>query len=90
MKKLRAKDFLPAKDHIKLTPGQMLTTLRKLQNLSQNQLSQITGISQSNISNMESGRHQIGRERAIILGKALKVHPAIIIFPNYRIEDFVA
>jgi len=43
-------------------------------------------IAQSNISNMEMGRQQIGRERAIVLARALKVHPAVILFPNYQLE----
>ena len=39
---------------------------------------------------MESGRQQIGRERALVLAKALKVHPAIIMFPNYQVGQEAA
>ena len=69
-----------------MTPGEMLATLRNLQGLSQNQLAKRTGMNQSNISNMESGQQKIGRERALILAKALKVHPAVILFPNYEVD----
>lgn len=78
------------KDSISMTPGEMLATLRKLQELTQSALAKKTGMTQANISNMESGRQQIGRERALVLAKALKVHPAIIMFPNYQIEEEVA
>ena len=90
MKKIKKKDFLPAKDYLKMLPGEMLATLRKLQGLTQTQLAEATGFSQANISSMESGRHQIGRERALVLAKALKVHPAVILFPNYQVDHFAA
>jgi len=90
MKKMNKKDFVPAHDHIEVTPGEALAALRNLQELSQNDLARMTGISQANISNMESGRHQIGRDRAIVLAKALKVHPAVILFPNYEVPSEAA
>lgn len=68
----------------------MLSVLRKLQELTQADLARMTGMTQANISSMESGRQQIGRDRALVLAKALKVHPAVIMFPNYRVEDKAA
>ncbi len=79
-------DFEPAKVNVSITPGEMLKTLRELQELTQDQLAQATGISQSNLSGMETNAKSIGRERALILAKALKVHPAVILFPDYQIE----
>lgn len=90
MKKIHKKDFVAGKDPVTLTPGEMLATLRQLQGLTQNELARLTDMTQANISSMESGRQQIGRERALVLAKALKVHPAVIMFPNYRIEDKAA
>lgn len=49
-------------------------------------LSRLTGISQSNISALESNARQMGRERAIVLAKALKVHPAVLLFPDFDID----
>ncbi len=86
MKKLNRKDFVRAKDSIHVSPGEALAALRYLQELSQNELARRTGISQANISAMESGRQQIGRDRAILLAKALKVHPAVILFPDYEVD----
>ena len=65
----------------------MLKTIRELQGLSQNRLAEITGISQSNISALERNIRNFGRERALVLAKALKVHPAVILFPDFDIED---
>ncbi len=87
MKKINKKDFVSAEDTISMSPGEMLAALRELQELTQNELALLTGMTQANISNMESGRQQIGRERAITLAKALKVHPAVIMFPNYQLEE---
>lgn len=60
--------------------------LRELQGLAQADLAKITGISQPNISALESNAKQMGRERAIILARALKVHPGILLFPDYDTE----
>lgn len=83
---MNTKEFEPAKVNITITPGEMLKTLRELQALTQNQLAEETGISQSNISSMETNAKNIGKDRALILAKALKVHPAVILFPDYQTE----
>lgn len=83
---MNKKEFQLAKVHASLTPGEALKMLRELQGLSQNDLSRLTGINQSNISALESNLRQMGRERAIILAKALKVHPAVLLFPDFDIS----
>ena len=57
--------------------------IRELQGLSQKELSELTGVPQSNISAIESNHRQLGRERALVFAKALKVHPAVILFPDF-------
>lgn len=84
MKKIKKSEFVQSHDQIVVTPGEMLATLRKLQGLSQVQLAKLTGMNQANISSLESGRQNMGRERAILLAQALHVHPAVIMFPNYK------
>lgn len=86
MKKIKKKDFVGGLDPTTMTPGEMLATLRQLQELTQSELAEKTGMTQANISSMESGRQQIGRDRAITLAKVLKVHPAVILFPNYKVD----
>jgi transcriptional regulator with XRE-family HTH domain len=57
-----------------MTPGQYLHVMRELKELSQNELAELSGLPQSTISGMESGRINIGVERAKVLAKALRVH----------------
>ncbi len=85
--KIDKNDFVRAKIQRRVTPGEMLRTLRELQGLSQVDLAQLSGISQSNLSAMETDARQIGRDRALVLAKALKVHPAVILFPDFDINE---
>jgi len=79
------KDFEKAKVHCALTPGEALKMLRELQGLSQNELSRLSGITQSNLSALETNARQMGRERALTLAKILHVHPAVLLFPDFDI-----
>ena len=81
--KINKNDFIKAKINIEVTPAEMLQSLRELQGMTQTDLAKITGLSQSNISAMENGTSQIGRERALKLAQALKTHPAVILFPDF-------
>lgn len=83
---LKSGEFVPAKTRVAMTPGQSLKVIRELQELSQNDLSKISGLPQSTISGMESGRINIGVERAKTLAKALNIHPAVIVFPGWGNE----
>lgn len=77
--------FVRAKVNREITPGEMLRTLRELQNLTQQELANRTGLSQSNLSAMENNVSQIGRDRALVLAKALHVHPSVILFPDFDV-----
>ncbi|HOY24270.1 MAG TPA: helix-turn-helix transcriptional regulator [Cellvibrio sp.] len=81
------KDFLPAKKHTNVTAGESVRIIRELQELSQNQLAELTGIPQSTISSIESGRINLGVERAKVLAVALKCHPAVLVFPGWHINE---
>lgn len=80
---INKKNFVKAKVHHAVSPGEALKMLRELQGLSQSDLANLTGITQSNISAIENGARQLGRERAIVLAKALRVHPAVLLFPDF-------
>lgn len=54
-------------------PGVCLAGSRVKEGLTQKQLSKLTGIAQGHISEMENGKRSIGKKRAKILAKALKV-----------------
>ena len=77
------KEFRPAKKRIEVSVGESVRILRELQELSQNQLSERTGIPQATISAIENGRVNLGVERAKVLARALKCHPAVLVFPGW-------
>lgn len=85
--KINKKDFIRATVHAHLTPNEALRFIREQQGLTQAELAKLTGITQSNISALENNARQLGRERAIVLAKALKVHPAVLLFPDYDIAS---
>jgi len=61
--------------------------IRELQDISQNKLSEMTGVSQSNISALENNSTYLGKDRALLFAKALHVHPAVLLFPDFDISD---
>jgi transcriptional regulator with XRE-family HTH domain len=60
---------------------------RELNDLSQNELAERSGIAQSTISAIETNRVKLGGERAKTLARSLHVHPAVLLFPGWRTED---
>jgi len=79
------KEFRPARKRVEVSVGESVRILRELQELSQNQLSELTGIPQATISAIENGRVNLGVERAKVLARALKRHPAVLIFPGWEV-----
>ncbi len=77
----------PAKRRVKVSVGESLHIVRELQELSQNQLAKLTGILQTTISAIENGRTRLGVERARGLARALKCHPAVLVFPGWESEE---
>lgn len=80
-------ELISARVGISITPGEMLRTIRELQELTQSELAERTGIAQSNLSALETGARELGCERALALAKALRVHPAVILFPDFDVSD---
>ncbi len=80
-------DFRPAKRRLKVSVGESVRIVRELQGLSQNQLAERTGIPQATLSAIENDRVRLGVERAKVLARALKCHPAVLVFPGW--EDHV-
>lgn len=79
------KEFHAAKKRIEVSVGESVRIIRELQELSQNQLSGLTGIPQATISAIENGRVNLGVERAKVLARALKCHPAVLLFPGWDV-----
>ena len=81
------RNYRKAQRHVEVSVGESVRIIRELQELSQNDLSELTGIPQSTISAIENGRVNLGVERAKVLARALKCHPAVLVFPGWDIED---
>ncbi len=79
------KDFVRARKHVDVSVGQSLRIMRELQELSQNELTGRTGIPQSTISAIENDRVNLGVERAKVLARALRCHPAVLVFPGWDV-----
>lgn len=78
------RQFRTAKKRISVSVGESVRIVRELQGLSQNQLAQRTGIPQATLSAIENDRVRLGVERAKVLAKALKCHPAVLVFPGWE------
>ena len=73
-----------AKKRVEVSVGESLRAVRELQELSQNELAHLTKIPQATISAIENNRINLGIERAKILARALKGHPAVLVFPGWE------
>jgi transcriptional regulator with XRE-family HTH domain len=78
------RQFRPAKKRVNVSVGESVRILRELQGLSQNQLAERTGIPQATISAIENDRVRLGVERAKVIARALKCHPAVLVFPGWE------
>ena len=79
------KEFRIAKKRVDVSAGESVRIIRELHDLSQNQLAELSGISQSTISAIENDRVRLGVERAKVLARALRCHPAVLLFPGWEI-----
>ena len=78
--------FRKAKSRMPVSTGESVRIMRELQEFSQNQLAEISGRPQSTISAIERDRVNLGIERAKVLARALKCHPAVLVFPGWDVQ----
>ena len=79
-------EFRRARKSVEVSVGESVRIVRELQGLSQNGLSELTGIPQSTISAIENDRVRVGVERAKVLARALMCHPAVLVFPGWDVS----
>ena len=80
-------EFSKARPRLEMSVGESLRTMRELQELSQQQLATLCHIPQSTISALENNRIKLGAERAKVLARALRCHPAVLLFPGWRVDE---
>ena len=81
------KDYRKAKKLVDVSVGESVRILRELQEMSQNELAELTGIPQSTLSAIENDRVNLGVERTKVLARVLKCHPAVIVFPGWDVDQ---
>ena len=84
---MRRKDFRKARRTVEVSVGDSVRILRELQEFSHSELAERTGIPQSTISAIENGRVNLGVERAKVIARALKCHPAVLVFPGWDVSE---
>jgi transcriptional regulator with XRE-family HTH domain len=84
------KNYRAARKHVDVTVGESVRIIRELQGFSQKQLSKLTGIPQTALSAIENNRVQLSVERAKVLARALKCHPAVLVFPGWNHSEDTA
>ena len=83
---MKKRDYRKARRMVDVSVGESVRIMREFQLLSQNDLSELTGIPQSTISAIENDRVNLGVERAKALARALRCHPAVLVFPGWEVE----
>ncbi len=83
---MNRKGFRKARKTVDVSPGESVRIIRQLQGLSQTELAKLTGIPQSTISAIENDRIRLGVERAKVLARALRCHPAVLVFPGWDVD----
>lgn len=78
------KDYVVADTGLVLSPGETIRVLRDISELTQKALAEETGIPQTTISAIESGRVKLGAERSKVFATVFNVHPAVILFSDWR------
>ena len=85
-----ASEYVKSKTRVLFTCGDSIRIAREMLGWSQNELARLTKIPQSTISGIESCRIVLGVARAKKLAIALKVHPAVLLFPQWNLDQSVA
>ena len=78
---------MAARKRVDVSVGESVRIVRELQELTQRELSDLTGIPQATISAIENDRVKLGAERTKVLARALKCHPAVLVFPGWDVEE---
>ena len=79
--------YIAARKRVDVSVGESVRIVRELQELTPRALSDLTGIPQATISAIENDRVKLGAERAKVLARALKCHPAVLVFPGWDVEE---
>ncbi len=77
------KKYKMERQHAHLSAGETIAMLRELKGWTQEELAEYSGIAATNLSRLENGHMDLGKQRAIALAEAFDVHPATLMFPDF-------
>lgn len=80
---MAAKKYKTERQHATLSAGETIAMLRELKGWTQEELAEQSGIAATNISRLENGHMDLGKQRSIALAEAFDVHPATLMFPDF-------
>ena len=83
---MKHKDVRPAQQRVSVSVGESVRIVRELQGLTQSELARLTKIPQSTISAIETNSINLGVERAKVLARVLRCHPAVLVFPGWEVN----
>ena len=75
-------EYSKTKKRVHVSPGESVRIVRELQELSQEELARIAHMPQSVLSAIEKGLVALSIDRAKTLARALKCHPAALVFQD--------
>ncbi len=64
------------------TAGKIIKAFRVNFHITQKEMSEVVGITETNLSAIENDRREIGVELATRIGAFLGIHPSLLLFPN--------
>lgn len=83
----KGETFSAERSYARLTTGAAVRIARELQEMTQVQLAEAADVPQSAISAIENNKEPLGIERAKKLALALRVHPAVLAFPDWEVRS---
>ena len=83
---MKHKDVRPAQQRVSVSVGESVRIVREPQGLTQSELARLTKIPQSTISAIETDGINLGVERAKVLARVLRCHPAVLVFPGWEVN----
>ena len=78
--------YQPAPERIDVSVGESVRILRELQDMTQDDLAEATGMAASTLRAIEEDRVVLGILEAKVLARALRCHPAVLVFPGWDLE----
>lgn len=81
--------YLKEAKHAEISSGEMIVMLRELKTWTQDELAKRSGIASTNLSRLEHGHVNLGKDRAVLLAKAFGIHPATLMFPDLAFSEML-